>query len=123
MGSGIKDVVVRKLRLTSRAKKGERITLEADTSRNPNAVYDLLDRLGKSLPMHLYNVTQVEIAASVVTDPDKPPRTVPIRLTYPNSCSLKYDEVGINLREMLEASGIEPKEPAEAEQAEEASEA
>ncbi|QOC23700.1 hypothetical protein IC757_06080 [Wenzhouxiangella sp. AB-CW3] len=122
-GSGIEDVVVRKLRLSSRAKKGERITLEADTSRNPNAVYDLLDRLGKSLPMHLYNVTQVEIAASVVTDPDKPPRTVPIRLTYPNSCSLKYDEVGIKLREMLEASGIEPKEPAEAEQAEEASEA
>lgn len=123
VGSGIEDVVVRKLRLSSRAKKGERITLEADTSRNPNAVYDLLDRLGKSLPMHLYNVTQVEIAASVVTDPDKPPRTVPIRLTYPNSCSLKYDEVGIKLREMLEASGIEPKEPAEAEQAEEASEA
>ncbi len=123
VGSGIEDVVVRKLRLSSRAKKGERITLEADTSRNPNAVYDLLDRLGKSLPMHLYNVTQVEIAASVVTDPDKPPRTVPIRLTYPNSCSLKYDEVGIKLREMLEASGIEPKEPAEAEQTEEASQA
>ena len=59
----------------------------------------------------------------VVTDPDKPAKTVAIRLTYPNSCSLKYDEVGIKLREMLEASGIEPKEPAEAEQAEEASEA
>ncbi|TQE99617.1 MAG: hypothetical protein FKY71_07670 [Spiribacter salinus] len=123
VGSGIEDVVVRKLRLSSRTKKGERITLEADTARNPDAVYDLLDRLGKSLPMHLYNVTQVEIAASVVTDPDKPPRIVPIRLTYPNSCSLKYDEVGIKLREMLEASGIEPKEPAEAEQTEEASEA
>ena len=123
VGSGIEDVVVRKLRLSSRVKKGERITLEADTARNPDAVYDLLDRLGKSLPMHLYNVTQVEIAASVVADPDKPPRTVPIRLTYPNSCSLKYDEVGIKLREMLEASGIEPKEPAEAEQTEEASEA
>jgi len=120
VGSGIEDVVVRKLRLSSRATKGERITLEADTSRNPNAVYDLLDRLGKSLPMHLYNVTQVEIAASVITDPDKPAKTVPIRLTYPNSCSLKYDEVGIKLREMLEASGIEPKEPAEAEQVEEA---
>lgn len=123
VGSGIEDVVVRKLRLSSRVKKGERVTLEVDTSRNPNAVYDLLDQLGKSLPMHLYNVTQVEIAASVVTDPDKPARIVPIRLTYPNSCSLKYDEVGIKLREMLEASGIEPKEPVEADQAEEASEA
>jgi len=70
--------------------------------------------------MHLYNVSQVEIAASVVTDPDKPAKTVPIRLTYPNSCSLKYDEVGIKLREMLEASGVEPKEPAEVEEAAEA---
>ena len=36
-----------------------------------------------------------------------------IRITYPNSCSLKYDEIGLKLRDMLEASGIEPKEPAE----------
>ena len=114
VSSGIEDVVVRKLRLSSRVNRGERITLEADTSRNPDAVYDLLERLGRSLPMHLYNVSQVELAASVVTDPDKPARTVPIRLTYPNSCSLKYDEVGIKLREMLEASGVEPKEPDEA---------
>jgi hypothetical protein len=53
------------------------------------------------------------LAASVVTDEDKPPKKVTIRITYPNSCSLKYDEVGLKLRAMLEASGIEPKEPAE----------
>ncbi|AOV18742.1 hypothetical protein BJI67_15990 (plasmid) [Acidihalobacter aeolianus] len=123
VGSGIEDVVVRKLRLSSRVNRGERITLEADTSRNPDAVYDLLDKLGKSLPMHLYNVSQVEIAASVVTDSDKPAKTVAIRLTYPNSCSLKYDEVGIKLREMLEASGVEPKEPTEVEEATEAGDA
>jgi hypothetical protein len=35
---------------------------------------------------------------------------VTTRLTYPNSCSLKYDEIGLKLRDMLEASGIEPKE-------------
>ena len=59
--------------------------------------------------MHLYNVTQVEIAASVVVDTDKPPKTVTFRITYPNSCSLKYDDTGMKLRAMLEASGIEPK--------------
>ena len=61
----------------------------------------------------MYNVTQVELAASVVMDADKPAKRVTIRITYPNSCSLKYDELGLKLRDMLEASGIEPKEPAE----------
>jgi hypothetical protein len=117
IGSGIEDVVVRKLRLSSRFNKGERIILEADTTDDSDAIYDLLDKIGKATPLHLYNVTQVEIAASVVIDVDKPAKTVTIRITYPNSCSLKYDELGLKLRDMLEASGIEPKEPAEAEEA------
>jgi len=54
----------------------------------------------------------VELVASVVMDADKPAKTVTIRITHPNSCSLKYDELDLRLRDMLEASGIEPKEPA-----------
>ena len=73
--------------------------------------------------MHLYNVTQVEIAVSMVVDADKPAMIIPIRITYPNSCSLKYDELGMKLRDMLEASGIEPKEPEEVEAAPEPAEA
>ena len=65
------------------------------------------------MPLHLYNVTQAEIAASVVIDINKPPKTVLIRITHPNSCSLKYDELDLKLRAMLHASGIEPKEPAQ----------
>ena len=51
-------------------------------------------------------------------------KAVTVRITYPNSCSLKYDDVDLKLREMLAASGIEPREqiermePAEAESAE-----
>ena len=52
--------------------------------------------------------TQVELAATVFVAEGKPPRTVNIRITHPNTCSLKYDEVDLNLRQMLEASGIEP---------------
>ena len=108
---------MRKLRLSSRFNKGERITLEADITDNPEAIYELLDKIGQATPLHLYNVTQVEIAATVLVDGDKPAKIVPIRITYPNSCSLKYDELGLKLRDMLEASGIEPKEPEEAEEA------
>ncbi len=85
--------------------------MEADSVGKLDAVYDLLDKIGKSVPLHLYNVTQVELAASVMVDADKPPKSVTIRITHPNSCSLKYDELDLKLRDMLEASGIEPKEP------------
>lgn len=112
VGSGIQQIVVKKLRLSSRAKKGERIVLEADVNKNTNAVYELLDQIGKSLPLHLYNITQVELAATIVIDTDKPAKIVTIRITHPNSCSLKYDELDLKLRDMLAASGIEPKEPA-----------
>ncbi|MBU0657161.1 MAG: hypothetical protein KJ914_18720 [Gammaproteobacteria bacterium] len=117
VGSGIEKVTVKKLRLSSRVKKGERITLEANTNEKPDAVYDLLAEVNKALPTHMYSVTQVELAASVVIDANKPPKTVTIRITYPNSCSLKYDEIGLKLRDMLEASGIEPKELAESAEA------
>lgn len=113
VGSGIENVAVKKLRLSSRAKRGDRITLEADASQDPDAVYMLLDTIGKAVPLHLYNVTQVELAASVVVDPDKPAKSITIRIGHPNSCSLKYDEVDLKLRDMLEASGIEPKEQEE----------
>ena len=113
VGSGIQDVAVKKLRLSSKVKKGDRITLEADVTNNPDAVYELLDKIGKAIPLHLYNITQVELAASVVLDGNKPPKAVTIRIGHPNSCSLKYDEQDLKLRDMLEASGIEPKEPAE----------
>jgi hypothetical protein len=61
----------------------------------------------------LYSITQVELVALVDLDPDKPAKRVSFRITYPNSCSLKYDEIGLKLRDMLAASEIEPKEPEE----------
>lgn len=113
VGSGIEKVVVKKLRLSSRAKKGDRITLEADTTANPDAVYTLLEQIGKTLPVNQYSITQVELVATVADIAGKPAKTVTIRITHPNSCSLKYDELDLKLRDMLAASGIEPKELAE----------
>jgi hypothetical protein len=113
LGTGIESVPVKKLRLSSRYNKGDRITLEAETQDDSNAVYELLDMIGKSLPLHLFNVSQVEIAASILVNADMPSQTITIRITYPNSCSLKYDEIDLRLRDILEASGIEPKEQSE----------
>jgi hypothetical protein len=111
VGSGIEEINVKKLRLSSQVKKGERITLEADPSQDSDAVYDLLDQIGEAIPLNMYNLTQVELSASVIVDPNKPAKQVSFRITYPNSCSLKYDEIGLKLRKILSLSGIEPKEP------------
>ena len=113
VGSGIERVAVRKLRLSSRVRTGDRITLEAAASNHPELVYDLLETIGRSVPLNLYSVTQAELAASVVADTDQPPQWVSIRITCPNSCSLKYDDRDLKLRSMLEASGIELKKPFE----------
>jgi hypothetical protein len=109
-GSGIESVVVKKLRLSSRVTQSERISLEADTSHDPQAVYALLDRIQTAMPMAQYSVTQVDLAVRVVVEAGRPAKTVNIHITYPNSCSLKYDELGLKLRDMLSASGIEPRE-------------
>jgi hypothetical protein len=109
--SGVQSVVVRKLRLSSKVVKGDRITLEADAAARHEAIYDLLDEVGKSARLSTYNVTLAELAALVAMKADEKPKSVTVRITHPNSCSLRYDDVDLKLREMLVASGIEPREP------------
>ena len=111
--SGIEYAAVKKLRLASWARQGDRITLESDSKNHPTAIHDLLEEIERAVSMDLYHVTQVEIGVEIVTERSERPKKLTIRLTHPNSCSLKYDEVDLRLRAMLEASGIEPKEPAE----------
>lgn len=109
-GNGIESVAVKKLQLSSRVKRGERITLEANASENPKGVYDLMNTIGKSVDLKLYNISQVEFTALIGKDDEKAKR-VTFRITHPNTCSLKYDDRDLKLRAMLEASGLEPKEP------------
>lgn len=107
--SGIESVRVNKLRLA--LNNHRKLTLEANPKNNPQAVYTLLDKLAPVLPSHDYFVNQVGITALVRTTATAPAKTVTFQVSFPNSCSLKHDEVGMKLRAMLEASGIEPREP------------
>lgn len=112
LGSGIEKITVKKIRLSSKVHAGERITVEADSSLDRMAIYALLEDIGKSVPLGLYSVTLVELSALMKGADDKPPKKITFRITYPNSCSLKYEDTDMRLRTMLEASGIEPKIPA-----------
>jgi len=106
--SGIEAVAVRQIRLSSRSRQGDRITIEADDSIGADAIHDVLDLIGRVMPLNLFNVTQAELVAFVTQDKEKLARRVPIRLTAPASCSLGYGERDLRLRSMLKASGLEP---------------
>ena len=118
----VQDVAVKKLRILSKVKKGDRITLEADATNRPDGVYELLDQIGKCRPCTSTTSPRWSLRRRSQWMPTSRP-AVTIRITHPNSCSLKYDELDLKLRDMLNASGIEPKEPAEATELAEAAEA
>jgi hypothetical protein len=108
--SGIGAVVVKRIRLSSTVRRGDRVTLEADPTANRLAVYDLMQQVGESVPLHLYRVTQVDLEATVLT-PGGKVKTKKVTITHPNTCSLKHDEIDEQLRKMLVASNIEPRAP------------
>jgi hypothetical protein len=108
--SGIADVAVKKLRLTDYGKK-EHIVLDADPSINKHAVFDLLDKVAKGIPLTQMAVTQVGIKVTFVYNPaSRKPGTRTFDIGWPNSCSLKHDGRDLIIRKLLADSGIEPRE-------------
>ncbi|MGZ4068376.1 MAG: hypothetical protein ACXVPE_16775 [Bacteroidia bacterium] len=102
--SGIDQIVVTQLRLTLKHGSKRRITLEADTKNNPQAVYDLLEKLNPPA----YFITQTRVKVTFEPANGKRARTRTFNITYPNSCALGYDGDDLKIRKMLEKSGIEP---------------
>ena len=79
VGCGIESVAVRSLRLSLLTGKKRRITIEADASQNPKAVFEVMD----SLKLPAFHVTQAEIKVNFAATPgNTPPRQ--------NSCRLKF---------------------------------
>ena len=115
--SGIADVAVRKLRLKVYGKN-ERLVLEADPSYNKHAVFDLLDKVARAIPLVQMAVTQVGIKVTFAHKPGaRRPGTRSFDINWPNSCSLKHDGRDLIIRKMLADSGIEPREPVQQERA------
>ena len=102
--SGIANVIITRLRVDLKDGSKERITLEADTAKDSNAIHNLSDKL--KLPS--YNVSQVRL--KVVFEPvgNRRPRTKSFNITYSNSCALHYDGSDLKIREMLTHSGVKP---------------
>ncbi len=110
--SGIRSAVIKRLRLSLLGNGKRKVTVDADPTHNPKAVYDLIEKLDPP-PFH---VTQAEIKVTFLAPlPGTRSRTRTFRISYPAWCNLRHvgrDEI---IRNMLTASGIElvKQEPAE----------
>lgn len=106
--SGIQSVAIKKFRLAINGTK-ERITLETSPEKNPNAIYELRDKLCNTIPLSQMTITQVGIVVSYIVDPVTGKiGTRSFDVNWPNSCSLKHDGKDAIIRKMLIESGIEP---------------
>jgi hypothetical protein len=103
--SGISSVVVNKFRLTLKYGVKQRITVEADTSKNPKATYELLKTINP--PAHY--ITQVSMKVTFEPKQGRRAQTRTFGISYPNYCSLNHDGRDRIIRDMLIKSGIEPK--------------
>ena len=111
LSSGITDVAVKKLRLTVYGTK-EHIVLDADPTYKKHAIFDLLDKVAKGIPLTQMAVTQVGIKVTFAHNPtSRKPGTRSFDIGWPNSCSLKHDGRDLIIRKMLADFGIEPREP------------
>lgn len=106
---GIQSVAVKKLRLAINGTK-ERITLEANPTQNPNAIYELREKLCKDIPASQMTITQAGIVVTYTPDPATGKiATRSFDVNWPNSCSLRHDGKDATIRQMLAASGMEPR--------------
>jgi hypothetical protein len=106
---GIKDVRVKKMRLSVLGGANRRIILEADVRKNSQGVYDLLDEVlaSKRISRHLLNVTQVGFQIVFLSEGARGTKTVNFEVSYPNSCSLKYEPKHEIAKKYLRQWGID----------------
>jgi hypothetical protein len=106
---GIEAVWVNRLRLASISRESDRVTFEADADNDQQALYDLIRRVNMAVRMDRWQVLQASLSARLAATDEKQSRIERFNVSSPDSTNLKHDEVGMKLRAMLAASGIEVK--------------
>jgi hypothetical protein len=106
LADGIRAVRVSGLRLSLMGdRQNRRITLEANTRKNPKLVFDLMEQTFKTpgqetgeqagkdprLSLDVVHVTQAVINFVFAAETRSGKETITARITHPNSCSLKYE--------------------------------
>ena len=106
-GTGIRSVAVKALRIKVDDDKWQRVTIEADPTGRPKAVYDLLEKTMQPFPPSVLIVDQASLSVEFrrgTSDRRTPTRTV--TMTSPHTCRMVIDSRGEQIMRMLESSGI-----------------
>ena len=108
-GDGVEQVRVRRLRLGIMGREYKRITLEANVRDNPKAIYGLLDDVlaGQRIPRDLLTVVGVNLQMAFRAVAGNRSRTLSFDVSYPDSCSLKYDPKHETAKALLKRWGID----------------
>ena len=127
---GIRAVRISALRLSLMGdRKNRRVTLEANTRSDPKAVYGLLDKMFKAPgqsegpsdeeekdprpSLDVVNVTQAVITFVFAANTRTGTKTIVARVSYPNSCNLKFEPKEEIARNYLREWGIDVSKSAE----------
>ncbi len=109
---GIRGVRIKSLRLSIMGSQ-KRVILEEGDGDSPTGIYDLLNDVvadqaaGKpGLHRALLNVTMAELKVVFQRDTGRT-KTVSVRISYPNSCSLKDTKEDAVVRKYLKTWGLE----------------
>ena len=100
--AGIDDIVVTSLRLKLKHGTNRKITLQADTRKNANAVHELLCELDPPP----FTIDQVVLKVIYPKEIGKRARSKTVTITRPNRCNLNHDGKDDVIRKILAASGI-----------------
>lgn len=90
---------------------GDRITLTADTARDPGALHALVKRSWAGLQLDDFVIDQVGLSARAQDPVTGDLKTRFFTITRPNLCALKYEGRDLMIRQVLVANDIEPREP------------
>jgi hypothetical protein len=105
--SGILDVTIKKFRFDLYGRK-ERLTIEANALEGKYAIFDLLDKITRAIPLYQMTLNQVKLKVTFIHS-SKPTKiqTRCFDITSPNTCSLKHTDKDRIIRQVLIDSGIE----------------
>lgn len=106
----VQSIRLKHLRFTDEVTE-DRVILATDTRKSHAALHDMLDRYRDAMRLGNLALDQVKFSARAADPATGEWKTREFNITLPNACALKYEGRDLAIRQVLEASGVEPREP------------
>ena len=109
---GIAKVEVRKLAVRTLGKDQQTIRIELGQNTESHVLSKRLEIATRDLSPTMFKIANIGLRVTFELGPDETAaKTRSFDISWPNSCSLDTDELGLRIQQMLADHGIEPKPP------------